>query len=342
MSYPNYQNSHESPKPPAAVARAYAQFAKSPLIIFAILAYTCYTVVATIQGIPMLEYLDDCFDLLEYSFPYFMTMFSAICLFIAPIIITCGLWTMFASGGKNGGGAVRGGIVFYVFLSATMVVCALWFFFDENSYILDYMDEVLGELFFPVSFFIFNMVASATMCAFANAVEYTAYYGAPSADGVAKAGILILIACIVNLLAYSGVFESMDSSAILYSLDSDDEAMAHVAQISHYVAYALFGITALIYSSTITQAAAEDRGQEQQEFMKTMAPTGETWKCSCGRVNAVYCSSCVCGATKPIHQSTHTNTRANPAAGYIFCDKCGTKNAARAKFCGTCGNKLIN
>lgn len=354
MSYPYYQNSHESSQPPSAAARAFARFAQSPLNVFAILAYTCYTVIATIQSLPMLEYLDDCFDLIEYSFPYFLTMLSTLLLFVAPIIITCGLWSMYASGGKNGGGAVRGGIATYVTLSATIVVCALWVFFEENSYILEYMDmsEVLGELFFPVSFFIFNMVASATMCGFANAVEYTAYYGKPSVDGVAKAGILILIACFVNLLAYFGVFESVDSGAIIDSLDSGDEAMANVAQISHYAAYLLFGFAALNYSSTVGQASSEDFAHEQRDFMKAMTPSGETWRCSCGRVNAIYCSSCVCGATKhsqttrpatqPTYRSTHTTTQANPASDYIFCDKCGGKNAAKAKFCGTCGNKLIN
>ena len=249
---------------------------------------------------------------------------------------------MCASDGKKGAGAVRGGIVINVVLSVATVVSLLLVCYDEDNYIIDYMDsgEILERVWFPAGFAVFNIVASAAMRGFANAVEYTASYGKPSADGVAKAGILILITCVWNLFIYFGTFESGDYIYVLSDLDWDDENMTTVIQTCRMIAYVLFGAAALIYSSTITQAAAEDRGLEKKEFMKTMPPSGETWTCSCGRVNAVYCSSCVCGATKPIHKLVQPTPGANVASDYVFCVRCGRKNAGKAKFCGGCGNKL--
>ena len=344
MSYFEYQDSPVSSNTTSAVARAYARFSKSPLVLLAILAYTGYTIVVAVQCFPWLEYLDECVEAMKNDFPYAVADISAICIFAPMIIITCGLWTMCASDGKKGAGAVRGGIVINVILSVATVGSLLLICYDEDSYIIDYLDtgEILERVWLPVGIAVFNIVASAAMCGFANAVEYTASYGKPSADGVAKAGILILITCVWNSFIYFDVFESMDYSYVLSALDWDNENMTTVIQTCRMIAYVLFGFAALNYSSTVGQAGSEDFAQEQQEFIKTMPPSGETWTCSCGRVNAVYCSSCVCGATKPIHQSAHTNTRANPVTGRIICPKCGRENSPKAKFCGGCGNKLIN
>ena len=351
MSYPDYQNYPASSNSPSTVERAYGKFAKSPLIILAILVYTCYAAVAAIQSIPMLEYVEECFEIMEESFLLFTTMFSAIFLFVGPLVVTIGLWIMLASGGKKGADTVCGGIRTYVILSVTMLLSILLFYVVELD-AMDYLEEILEESYLSLGIFVFNMIASAALCAFANATEYTARNGKPNMDGVAKAGVLILITCVLNLLVYLDVFESISYGSILSSLDAEDEKLANIAQICHMAAYGLFGISALVYLGSMPQAGGENPVDRHKAAERPMVITGETWKCTCGRVNPCHCNTCVCGASRPgnvlqpapeiVSETPQTTAQAYSAPDHIFCTKCGRKNAARAKFCGQCGNKLAD
>lgn len=321
MSYLNYQNSPGSSNPPSAVARACSRFAKSPLIILAILAYTGYAVIGAIQSAPMLEHLGDCFEILEESFFLFMTLFSAMFLFLGPVLITLGLWIMLATGGKNGAGAVCGGIRTYVILSITMLAGMLLFYMVELD-AMDYLEEMLEEMWPSLCSFIFNMVASSSLCAFANAVEYTAANGKANVDGVAKAGILILLTFGLNLLIYFDVFENMSYGTLLDSLDAESEELANIAQICHMVAYGLFGVAALVYNGSMAQAGAEERRHQHQA---TAQPVPQ------------YVPAAPQATVQPAPQTV----QANPVSGPVVCPRCGRENAAKAKFCGGCGNKLV-
>ena len=196
MNDSNSQYSPASSSTPSIVSKTNYQFVKSPLVLFAISAYTIYTAIAVIQSIPNLEYLDDCFDILTVSPLLAVVVFCALILFIAPIIITVGLWNMYNSGGSNGASTVCSGIRTYVTLFITAFVCALLFVFIEYD-ALEYADDVLEESFLPIAYIIFSMIAISSMCNFALAVESTTVRRKANVDGVSRAGVQMLVFCVL-------------------------------------------------------------------------------------------------------------------------------------------------
>lgn len=82
---------------------------------------------------------------------------------------------------------------------------------------------------------------------------------------------------------------------------------------------------------------------------KDCIPTGG-WRCSCGRNNAAYVSTCYCGLTKrdiqhSLGKSTSTSDTSTNAVGdhdqICFCRKCGEKLIDNSIFCRKCGTRIV-
>lgn len=126
--------------------------------------------------------------------------------------------------------------------------------------------------------------------------------------------------------------------------------------------YLLFTIVLMLYISvfeinTLRGAPAiviEDNYGIGYHGSVSAPPIVSKWQCSCGRVNPLYVSSCVCGTNKndSINQhkaaiTTVDTSESSPKAYAVtadkicFCRKCGNKLIDNAAFCSKCGTKII-
>jgi len=346
MYYNNPQSSGTAPNAPSAVTTACQKFVKSPLILCAIAAYTCYTAIAAIQGIGSLEYLDDCFQLFELSFLLGIGSIIALLMFIPPIIITYGLWSMYNSNGKFGADPVRSGINANIGMIIGFLSCYLLAILTAGGDLSGSFGEILEHLLFPLAYFCFSLVAVASLRDFADSVQSTACGGKAYTGGVSRSGTLMVIYLFLTLLIYMDVIDTIDVNSILSMIsEMSDNSLYEIASISHIATFVLFCIATFIYCDTMNRAKAVD------DSTPVAAPATTGWKCSCGRVNPDYCSTCVCGASKSTpgnRQNQFASARPQPqttepasaAKDYVFCTECGAKCSGQAKFCKACGNKL--
>lgn len=70
-----------------------------------------------------------------------------------------------------------------------------------------------------------------------------------------------------------------------------------------------------------------------------------SWRCSCGRHNANYVSSCCCGLSKRDAQNDQTknalSTAVNDSNQFRFCSNCGNKLIINSVFCSKCGTRIV-
>lgn len=348
-----YNNTSQKQSTPTAIACR--QFVKSPLILCAIIAYTVYAVICAIVGIEAIGALDDAFKLFEVSFLLGVAVVTALLMFIAPIVITCGLWKMYNSEGKLGADIVRAGINTYYGMSICLFTCALIGALSQKN-----SDDSVGEVLLVVAYVSFSLVAIASLRNFADAVQSGSRGGSACTDDVFKSGILMAVYLVLTLIIFGDV---IDGLGVLNS------SLIELSVIARLVALLLFCISAFVYRETMNSAKAEDR--------KVSASAATGWRCSCGRTNPDYCRTCVCGASKPVGSikqeapaatqpteqeteekvsaSDDTNQEASTEAqsmeqkveqertvrDYIFCSECGEKCPGQAKFCRNCGSKII-
>lgn len=72
----------------------------------------------------------------------------------------------------------------------------------------------------------------------------------------------------------------------------------------------------------------------QPHESEVMQIHSDDWKCTCGRVNRPYVSTCACGRSKYIGE---VEAEKNTALEKWRCVGCGTENAAKVKYCQNCG-----
>ncbi len=77
------------------------------------------------------------------------------------------------------------------------------------------------------------------------------------------------------------------------------------------------------------------------EDIRTAPVSAAEWRCSCGRVNPKYQSSCVCGKSR-FENMTQTKAEATVAAPQTdrFCVNCGEKLIENSRFCRKCGTAV--
>ena len=328
MNYPGYPQTPPAAPREKAVTIANRNFIKSPPILIAIICYTIYAGITTINVLPSLEYLPYLFEIIDISFFLFLATFSAYILFIVPIIITIGLWTMYTSGGTNGAGTVRGGISLYVTLVITMLISLLLYLFvqlENMEYLDEFIEALFDELALPFAYLIFGLVAISSLSGFASCVEYTSIYHRPNTEGATKAGVLILIFCGLTFLAVMEIADKLGGVETLgLSLSDDNESQA--AAICRLASLVLFGISALNYTRTLEQAETTNTYNPPYQAN----PYGQPYQ-------PPYTPP-----QQPVQQAPQQPAPTAPqeTAETITCSNCGTQNTAPAVFCKICGKKL--
>ena len=347
MDYQNSQQSPASVEAPSAVSLANNSFLKSPLILFAVICYVVYTVVATYNTLPCLGNIDLIFKIISISFFMFLSTFCALFLFIGPVLIAVGLCKMYFSGGKKGASLLCAGIRVFMVLSCIMVASMLLFFIFERD-ALKQFSAFIDEAGLPLVFFIFGVVASLSMCEFAYAVQYTSVTGKPSTDGVAKAGILMVIYsaaslfCLFELIENLNVFQTSAHSI----LGNTDTSTIELANLFHIAAYVLFSIAALNYVNVISRAEEADLYQEKlakeaQEQAKEAEKQAQEAARQAREAEKQAQEAASQASAPPVQTAPVTPPVAQPSSvqEYLFCTNCGKQCAATAKFCRYCGHK---
>ena len=95
-------------------------------------------------------------------------------------------------------------------------------------------------------------------------------------------------------------------------------------------------------SATATSSARIFTSPESTSRISNTSGSGQ-WICTCGRCNADYISSCVCGATKSDVKLQHVApVSATVHDGQMYCPKCGTAQRIGRKVCFSCGQPFDN
>jgi len=364
-------SSNTSKKEPAKVSKACREFVRSPLVVCAIIAYTVYAGISVITGLAALPDLGDTFQVMEFSLVLALGLLLMQLLAFQPIIVTVGLWQMFSSDGIWGADTVKSGISTFVGgISSSLCFLLAGIIFESES--TEILSVLFDELLIPMIYFVFSMVAIFSLRGFAESVEYTAQSGKACTGGVVKVGTLIAIFLGLTLIMLVDIAEAIEESLFASVLSPlTDDSLVTISTVARLGSLLLFCISAFVFNHTIELASETDKN--------VAVATAPTWQCTCGRVNQDYVRTCICGATK--HTATASNVRPNatapatqpivtqpvippttarfegvPSAGqstnenakqsdtptaYIFCSECGYKCLAQAKFCKSCGSKLI-
>ena len=360
MYGPGYKSSNISEDEPTEASKACVSFIQSPLVFFAILAYTIYATISAVEGVKALSYMDETFQMMKVSFLVGIGLLFLELLPFQPIIVTVGLWQMLNSGGKWGASTVRIGISTFVIGGLCSLGCLLVGLISElNS--AEYVTDLLEELFLPIAFMIFAMIAISSLRGFAESVEYTALSGRACTDGVIKAGVLVATYLGFTLLFFKDVIETVKSGPFSPELRLGSEGV--VGTVARLGSLLLFCISAFVFDIMILRV--------RRKCANAVVADAPTWQCACGQVNRDYAYTCVCGAQKPVITTQNAKTNATtpvtqpvvgqlgtqPASGqftnekaeqsvtpteHIFCSECGCKCLAQSKYCKACGSKLIH
>ncbi len=339
-----YQNQPQaaqvSPGALSAASRATSQFTRSPLVLMAVIAYTCYSAITTIQMLPTLKHIRVCFSIFEISFFLGLAALTLFFFFIASIIITAGLWIMYSHEGKQGANIVNAGINTYLGLYITLIASvALALVFVGGVVGLS---MILSELLIPMGYIVFSLVTVAWLRKLVNAVNTSALLKIAHNEGVSTVGKLVMIYLALTLLAYLNVIDTVGSLGA-FSVLSDLQltSVSELASICHMAALLLFGISAFVFNNAMLRARFEDKRRQAEQ--PSAPEVVHMWQCSCGHVNPDYTTTCICGASK--HQAVidraAAETQTAPAADHIFCSECGGKCPAQARFCINCGAKIL-
>ena len=317
----------------SAVAKACGEFTKSPVIVGGILAYSAYTVITGIQSLGQLKNIKYCFQLMEISFGLGVAMLLLMFAFIPPIIVTVGLWKMYNSQGNDGGDTVRGGIHGALVLSiGTIVMIFLTLVSETGDYLP--LDVVMDELFLPLAFYVYSLVAIGSLCNFAVAVQETAMSSKAQTYGVRRAGFLVAVQLVLMLLTYLKVTDTLEILGLLSMLNQgSDDFMTDLAAIARPAALLCFSIGAFSFDTAMEQAAAVDRSSNAQAKASVAK---DDWVCpTCSRRNASYVSSCACGTSKNSAEKARTITKQEAGLSWI-CPTCGRDNVFYISTCA-CG-----
>ena len=224
---------------------------------------------------------------------------------------------------------------------------------------------------------------SANMCPHCGCATE---YGAKSAQvkglsvGAAVAGVLSLIGLILFITGLGAVLEGVDDyGSFARWMARDDEAIGGVIKLAVGLGMALGGAIFLFKVKGTAQYIAREvayatEAEQTESVQADYSNCAEgTWICSCGRVNAVYVTSCTCGVKKrdaippkvvtkaidpesfshnPVAVKTWTCSCGRVHPDYLTSCVCGvSKRDARFSkdhggatensiwICGNCGNK---
>ena len=326
----------------SAASRATSQFVRSPLVLTAIIAYTCYAAINAVQSLYVFDVLDTCFILFDFSVFLGLAMMALLFLFIAPVIVTVGLWIMYSHDGKQGANIVNAGINTHLGLFIGGIAGIALALISVGG--LVGLGMVVSQLFLPVAYIAFSLVAIAWQRKFAEAVYTSAILKTARNNGVSTAGTLMIIHVALTLLAYLNIFDTLGSMNEYFALSEIRlTSTSELANIAHIAALLLFGISAFVFNNAILRARVEDRKQEPPQAAASKVI--HVWQCSCGYVNPGETTTCICGASKDGSRTDHpqsdTTPQPNAASDDVVCPQCGTPSPADSTFCGHCGAKIL-